>query len=280
MVAPKVQAAPKYRAFISYSHRNASCARWLHRALETYRVPRAFFGRTGDYGPVPRTLGRVFRDEEELPGAAELGPKLQAALREAGALIVICSVEAVASQWVDQEIRYFRNVNPDRPVLALIANGVPGSSDRECFPESLLFGVDSAGALDRAIRHEPLAPDLQKLDRDGVKLKLIAGLLGISYGELARRDLKRARRRMAYAGGLATAVIAALAVLSVVALTYAKMAVTQRDIARHNAEEARHNAEVAERKAWLANIAAETIRAQADQIGKPAVCPPAKKTAL
>ena len=29
----------KYRAFISYSHSDEKWARWLHRGLETYRMP-------------------------------------------------------------------------------------------------------------------------------------------------------------------------------------------------------------------------------------------------
>ena len=31
--------ATTYRAFISYSHADASVARWLHARLETYRLP-------------------------------------------------------------------------------------------------------------------------------------------------------------------------------------------------------------------------------------------------
>jgi len=29
----------KYRAFISYSHADEQWATWLHKAIETYRVP-------------------------------------------------------------------------------------------------------------------------------------------------------------------------------------------------------------------------------------------------
>lgn len=258
---------PRYRAFISYCHRNEKAARWLHKALETYRVPSALIGRQGEHGVVPRQLGRIFRDEDELAGASELGPQLQEALAQSSALIVVCSVEAVKSHWVEQEIRFFRRTFPDRPVLAMIANGVPGSEGEECFPEGLRYGVTADGALDREIMHEPLAPDLQKLDREGVKLKLIAGLLGVSYGELARRELKRQRRQLAAFGSLAVAVIAALLILSSLAFTYARMAVRERDVAREQRRIAEQNADLAERKAWLANVAAQEVRRQADLIG-------------
>ena len=37
----------KYRAFISYSHSDEKWAAWLHKALETYRVPRHIVGEPG-----------------------------------------------------------------------------------------------------------------------------------------------------------------------------------------------------------------------------------------
>jgi len=46
----------KYRAFISYSHRDTPWARWLHNALERYRIDRDLIGRETSAGPVPKTL--------------------------------------------------------------------------------------------------------------------------------------------------------------------------------------------------------------------------------
>src|SRR3954453_21144194 len=62
-------AAHPYAAFISYRHapHDRRWAKWLHRALETYRVPA---GVRRDRG-VPARVGRVFRDEEELPASAD-----------------------------------------------------------------------------------------------------------------------------------------------------------------------------------------------------------------
>ncbi len=259
--------AARYRAFISYCHRDDKVARWLHGAIEAYRVPKALVGHQGEFGPVPRRLGPVFRDEEELAGAAELGPKLEEALRASAALIVICSTQAAKSLWVDREIRLFNTIHPARAVLAVIANGVP-DSDRECFPPSLKFALSPDGDLVEDAGAEPLAPDLQKHDRDSVKLKLIAGLLGVGYNDLARRDLRRARRNMALLGTLATSVIAALAVLAVTAISYAKVAVHQRHLAEKAQAAAERNAEEAERRAWLAQTAAEEIRRQADLLSK------------
>ena len=47
----------RYRAFISYSHSDEKWARWLHRALETYGIPKRLIGQKTEMGPVPAKLG-------------------------------------------------------------------------------------------------------------------------------------------------------------------------------------------------------------------------------
>jgi hypothetical protein len=49
-------AAFKYRAFLSYSHRDAVWAKWLHRALESYRIDKDLIGCNTPLGPLPKTL--------------------------------------------------------------------------------------------------------------------------------------------------------------------------------------------------------------------------------
>lgn len=250
----------RYAAFISYSHADMKVARWLHRAIENYRVPKSLVGTQGDRGLVPARLRPVFRDEDELAGAAELGPKLQGALARSDALIVICSPNAACSHWVDQEIRSFKRLNPDAPVFALIAAGVPGDGDQACFPAPLLFALDAAGDLDRSQPLEPLAPDLQKNERTVVKLKLIAGLLGVPYAALYRRDQRRSRRIAAALLAFAFLLIVTLLGLSIAAFTYARMAVQQRNEAQAARKLAEDNADKAERRAWLAQVAAQEVR--------------------
>lgn len=270
-MVPRAQGdQPRYSAFISYSHADMAFARRLHRALETYRIPRALVGSAGDHGPLPARLRPVFRDEDELPGASELGPKLQAALREAAALVVICSPRAAQSVWVDKEIRTFKAMYPDRPVLAVIAQGVPGDPARECFPEALRYALLPDGTVDRTHPLEPLAPDAQKLDRRAVKLKLVAGLLGVGYGLLADRELRRQRTRTATVATISTMLVVILSLLSIAAIGYARVAIAERKravIARDDAVRARN---LADRRAWLAQRAAQEIRF----LTEAAACPP------
>lgn len=261
----------RYKAFISYSHRDAKCARWLRRAIEAYRIPGDLVGKDFGRGPVPRRISPVFRDEDELPGAAELGPELQGALRASGALIVLCSQTAAKALWVDREIRFFKTECPGRPVFAVIVDGVPGGEE-ECFPRGLLMSLGEDGQLVHDATVEPLAPDLQKQDRHAVKLKIIAGLLGVKYNDLFRRDRRRQRMLISGFGSLAFVVIAALSVLSIVAVSYARIAIRERNSARVSEALAEKNAEEADRRSWLAQTAATEIRRQSDLLQGRKVC--------
>jgi hypothetical protein len=54
--------AHRYLAFLSYSHADERWAGWLHRALETYRVPHSLVGSEGEHGPLPARLFPIFRE--------------------------------------------------------------------------------------------------------------------------------------------------------------------------------------------------------------------------
>ena len=87
----------KYDAFISYSHAedNAEIAEVLHKKLEHYRIPSQIQKITGK-----KKIERVFRDKEELPLSANLTENIYTALDNSEYLIVLCSPESRASQWV------------------------------------------------------------------------------------------------------------------------------------------------------------------------------------
>ena len=179
----------KYWAFISYSHRDRAWADWLHKALETYRVPRRLVGRETTAGPVPRRLFPVFRDLEELPSSPNLSGAIDRALEQSRYLIVIASPYAAVSKWVDQEIARFRAMGRGDRILCLIVDGEPhadlqpGKGFLECFPPSLR----TEGEI------EPIAADVRlgKDRKPAAKLKLIAGLLGLGLDELRRRENRR-----------------------------------------------------------------------------------------
>ena len=184
----------RYWAFISYSHQDRQWSNRLHRALETYRVPRRLRGTPGRDGPVPARIFPVFRDRDELPSSADLGENINQALAESRCLVAICSPRAAASHWVNQEIATFKSLGrPDR-VLCLIVDGEPNAADKpglglpECFPPAVKYHVQADGSL-TGERTEPIAADVRP-ETDGwrrARLKIIAGILGVNFDDLARR---------------------------------------------------------------------------------------------
>jgi hypothetical protein len=205
----------RYKAFLSYSHKDAAVAGWLHRRLETYRIPRRLVGREGDRGPVPARLTPIFRDREELPAAGDLSAQVRAGLAASESLIVICSPASAASPWVAKEIALFHDLHPDRPVFAAIVEGEPA----QCFPCALTGG----GA-------EPLAADL-RAGGDGRRLgllKLVAGLSGVGLDALVQRDAQRRIRRVTTVTAGALAAMLIMAVLTTFAFSARREAERQR----------------------------------------------------
>ncbi|MBX3618661.1 MAG: toll/interleukin-1 receptor domain-containing protein [Rhizobacter sp.] len=215
----------RYGAFLSYSHHDKAIARRLQRQLETYRVPRRLVGRETALGPVPPRMAPVFRDRDELHAGADLKASVQEALTRSRWLIVVCTPDAARSPWVNREIIEFKKLHGERRVLALIARGEPFASDKpgleaaECFPPALRRALNAQGVPEG----EPLEPIAADMRREGdgphrATLKLLAGMLGVSFDDLVRRDVQRRVRwltAIASASALGVVVLAFLSVLAV-----------------------------------------------------------------
>jgi tetratricopeptide (TPR) repeat protein len=231
----------RYKAFISYSHRDELWATWLHKSLESYRPPRELVGTHTSRGEVPRRLNPVFRDREELASATDLGEVITTALRESACQIVICSPNSARSKWVNEEILAFKRLGREDRIFCLIVAGepnatdMPGREDEECFPPALRFQLAADGTLGSA-RTEPIAADARpgKDGRFAAKLKLIAGVLGVGFDALRRREQQRRNRRLAIIAGGATAGMVLTSALAVYALI--QRSVAQKQTARAEAE--------------------------------------------
>src|SRR5665213_2356222 len=193
----------KYRAFLSYSHRDAKWADWLHKSLESYRPPKKLVGTTAGFGEVAKRLTPVFRDREELASAVDLGTVINEALQKSACQIIICSPDSAKSRWVNEAILAFKRLGREDRIFCLIIGGEPNASDipgreaEECFPPALRFRIGSDGNLGDT-RTEPIAADARP-GKDGkhkAKLKLIAGVLGLDYDSLRRREQQRRNRRL------------------------------------------------------------------------------------
>jgi len=224
-----------YRAFISYSHQDQAWAQWLHRAIETYRVPSRLVGGTTAAGVIPRRLVPIFRDRDELASATDLGRKVNEALAQSANLIVICSPAAAASRWVGEEVRAFKRLGRADRIFCLIVAGEPyatelaGREGEECFSEALRFVMDDQGRLTHE-RTEPIAADVRP-GMDGkanARLKLIAGMLDVGFDALKQREQQRRNRKWAALAAASFAGMLLTGGLSVYALRARSEAIAQR----------------------------------------------------
>ena len=233
---------PKYWAFLSYSHRDRKWGDWLHRALETYRVPKRIVGQPTRDGERPRRLFPIFRDREELPASADLGTKINEALTQSRYLVVVCSRSSAKSVWVNEEIKFFKKLGREDRVFGLIVDGEPNASrqetgfrsEDECFPEALRHRVDSVGHV-LPLRSEPLASDARE-DKDGktnAKLKLLAALLDVNFDALRQREQERKRRSLFQLTGLAIIIALGMSLIAFYAVDQERRA----ESARKSAEE-------------------------------------------
>ena len=198
---------PRYRAFISYRHAevDSAVAGEVQRRLERFWVPRSARGASGSARIAP-----VFRDKEELPVSSRLGDDIEAALRGADALVVICSPRTQESSWVAREIDTFLRWHDQDHVFVVLAEGEP----YDVIPERLLFEtrtiVDSDGSTrEETVEIEPLACDFRsaaRRERRTELTRLAAAILDVSFDSLVHRTQRRRIRLMAGAMVLITAV--------------------------------------------------------------------------
>ena len=173
-----------------------------------------------------RRLTPIFRDRDELPASGSLSDTIQQALESSENLIVLCSPNSAASQYVNAEIETFRGLHPDNEnkIYALIIEGEPP----ECFPPDLIAN----GA-------EPIAADAREVGdgKGDAKLKLIAGMLGVGFDRLKQRVAKRQRKRLLVMVALVSAVAVITSVLALWALKAENEATTQKELAEKRQSE-------------------------------------------
>lgn len=222
----------RYAAFVSYSHRDRRWAEWLHRKIEGYRPPKDLSANgTGSLPP----LRPVFIDRAELPSSTDLAASVRTALEESAALIVICSVAAAQSRWVNEEVRAFKALGRAGRIFCFAVDGEPGTG--ECFPPALRYEVED-GVVTGKPAAEPLAADVRpgKDDRAAAQLKIIAALLGVPLDRLRQRELARRHRRLVLVAASSAIGCVAFGAISVIALRARAEAERQSLTARRTAD--------------------------------------------
>ena len=199
----------EYIAFISYRHMplDKKAAKLIQKFIEKYTVPKnmqAAFGR--------KKLGKVFRDEDELPLSKNLSDSIITALDRSQFLIVVCSPDLPKSSWCDEEIQYFQKTHGNDRVIAVLIDGTP----EESFSPRMLHVNSENGIKDV----EPLAANIvgknHTLNRKAfVKemTRVIAALLGCPFDTLWQRERRRRWNTLAVAAAVSTALLLTIGVL-------------------------------------------------------------------
>jgi Tfp pilus assembly protein PilF len=210
----------QYKAFISYNHADARWAQWLHRALERYRVPARLLA---EHRLAGNRLHPIFRDRDELSTSSSLSESIRAALAASQNLIVVCSPSAAASRWVNEEIKAFKALGRGERIFCLIVGGADGTM----FPPAL---ADD----------EPLGADLRPHadGRHDAKLKIIAALLDIPFGDLKDREQRRRARVFAIAAAASIALAGVMTALAISAVLAGREAERSRALAAQSLEDA------------------------------------------
>ena len=194
--AKKVRQQYRYYAFISYSRKDEKWAQWLQNRLETYRLPAAIRKSNID---VPSRISPVFRDKTDLSGTV-LEEALHQELEDSKYLIVICSPQSAASDYVNKEIAHFISLGGEKSIIPFIVDGEPFAQDpeRECFPQAL-----------RDMESELLGISIQELGKTHAFLRLVSTLLNLKYDQVVMRDTRRRARRSAVitAGALVLSIL-------------------------------------------------------------------------
>lgn len=250
--------------FISYSRRNLDFARSLEKRLREFKPPRDL--------DVPQRYLNVFRDEADITGT-DYYQSIERHLGESGKLIVVCSPEARASTYVNDEIRRFAGKRGAEHIVPILLDGVPnnaaapGQEAELAFPDALCEAV----RMPLAIPYLGFDAKKDRVDKSPFAdawFSLLANIYGVSRADVERREKRRQARNRRITVGIVSGVIAALAIALVVSLLFWGQAVEQQKTAERATEQeriARGKEREATEKERVARLAEAEQRKLADE---------------
>lgn len=215
----------QYDAFISYSRQNVEFAKILEKTLESYKPLKGLRAQIKNLD--------IFRDEGDMTGT-EYFQSVDEHLSKSAKLIVICSPEARASTYVNDEIDRFAKNRDVRDIIPIIFSGIPNNianEDQEsvkAFPESLCRIMDMPLAID----YTNVNTKKDKISRglfESPWFTLLANIYGVSRSLIEQREKHRQRRQRRIITGITSVVILSLSILSAVAIYQRSIAVEQRN---------------------------------------------------
>ena len=198
-----------YKAFISYRHAelDTKVAVEIQNRIERYIIPGSIRRELGI-----KSIGRVFRDKDELPSTSDLNDNIKNAIRNSEYLICICSPRYIESIWCRKEIEFFLESHDKHHVLTVLAEGDPYEvvPDILC-SETVTVKDENGNDVTIETKLEPLSCDYRG-DRHRARTeefpRLAAVLIGCRYADLRQKMRKRRMRLTAAAAAFASALAA------------------------------------------------------------------------
>ena len=208
--------------FISYSRKDIDFARAIEKALKNYIPPKEL--------PVPKRRLVVFRDEEDFTGV-EYNQSLRSHLEKSKKMLVICSPNARASDFVNEEIQLFAEIRGIQNIIPVHLSGIPNNEvsshkneNLKAFPKSLTN-----------IMPMPLAasfPDFESAKTrpnkgiyEGAWYTVLANFYGISRRDVEQRERKRKNRQIWVGTAFVASIIVVLSFALIVALIQRRNAI-------------------------------------------------------
>lgn len=182
----------KYSAFISYRHGgiDEKVGTQIQKEIEHYRLPSKIAKKVGR-----KTLGKVFRDADDLRTASNLSAIIREGLDESEYLIVICTKRYKESVWCMEEIEYFMKIRGRENIIVVLVEGEP----YESFPK-ILTEIEKDGEI---VNIEPLAVDVRANSEKETlklvsteKLRFISQMLNLDYDDLKQRQKERRKKQI------------------------------------------------------------------------------------
>jgi tetratricopeptide (TPR) repeat protein len=193
-----------YDAFISYSQKDKPVAAALQSVIQSLGKP--WYQR--------RAL-RLFRDDTTLSATPHLWSAIEQALDQSRFLILLASVEAGSSKWVDDEVAYWIKHKSKDNLLLAVTNGEL-VWDRSLSDFRRPLGVPLPPALEREFSEEPRWIDFRPYGagadtRDAKFIDLAANFAsaihGIAKEDLLSREVRQQRRNLMIAWSTAASLL-------------------------------------------------------------------------
>ena len=181
----------KYFAFISYNSKDTEWGKRVQRKLEHYRMPATMCNERGWKRKPIRPV--FFAPTDIQPGG--LSEELQERLKASRNLIVICSPNSAASEWVGKEIEFFHGLGRTQNIHFFIVDGTPhsGNPDTECF-NPVVDKLELPEILGANIHEKVYA--WPWLNKERAYVQLVSKLLGVEFDAIWKRHKRLLIRRI------------------------------------------------------------------------------------